>query len=139
MEGFLRQRKHHEFFVLNNGLAAVTRCARARSLSSALCSPRARCVATAAARALRSAARRPAAPGLLPPPSRWVQPYANGAKPTLLVREKMCELLALLPLNTGIETLREVLVKSGLGRVVNCYATLPNPSSDRKRPRAPAT
>lgn len=53
--------------------------------------------------------------------------------PTLLVRAKMVELLALLPLNTAIDSLKEVLLKSGLGRIVNFHATY-HGDSDRECP-----
>lgn len=50
------------------------------------------------------------------------------------MRERLAELLALLPLHAGIESLREVLQRSGLGRVVHFYATLEGETaSDRER------
>ncbi|KAI8472508.1 MAG: hypothetical protein J3K34DRAFT_519697 [Monoraphidium minutum] len=54
--------------------------------------------------------------------SKWIAPYANGALPTLLVRARMVELLALLPINTAIDSLRDVLMRSGLGKVVQFHA-----------------
>ncbi|GBF89405.1 exocyst complex component [Raphidocelis subcapitata] len=62
--------------------------------------------------------------------ARWLTPYDNGTMPTLLVRSKLVELLSLLPLNTSIDSLRDVLQRSGLGKVVNFHATFDGDGSD---------
>jgi hypothetical protein len=52
--------------------------------------------------------------------------------PTLLVRQTMAALLKGLPLNTAIDSLREVLQRSGLGRVVQFHAAYDGDGTHRE-------
>jgi hypothetical protein len=54
--------------------------------------------------------------------------------PTLLVRSKLVELLGLLPMDAHMDSLKEVLLRSGLGRIVNFHATHVGDGTDRERP-----
>jgi len=75
---------------------------------------------------------RPPLPAPPRAPARWITPYFNGAIPTLLVRAKLVELLTLLPLDTGLDSLREVLQRSGLGKVVHFNSGYQGDGSDRE-------
>ena len=52
--------------------------------------------------------------------------------PTLLVRAKLVELLSLLPMDSHMDSLKEVLLRSGLGRIVNFHATHVGDGTDRE-------
>jgi hypothetical protein len=62
-----------------------------------------------------------------------VSPYPSGALPTLLVRSKVAELLAVLPIYTSHETTRDVLMRSGLGRLVQFHAAHSGDGTERER------
>jgi transcription factor SPN1 len=71
--------------------------------------------------------------GLLGVLKAWVEPMPDGELPNARVRSAVLALLGRLPVDCSFEDRRAQLKRSGLGRVVNFLARLPDETPDNRR------